>query len=118
MPWTIAQPRGENRPLFFPRSGPAPSHWGSLPPGATMTRPRPLHLPSLLALLALAVAACATERKPIRGFDKPPPGTIVLNADPGGTIMVWPVFALPDATQVFRPRLNGQDVSIVTSQEG
>jgi hypothetical protein len=84
-----------------------------------MTRPSRLHPSSLLALVvlavaALAIAACATERKPIRGFDKPPPG-IVLDNDPGGTVMVWPIFGLPAETQIFRPRLNGQDVVVVTS---
>ena len=49
-----------------------------------MTRARPFLLLPLLAITSLAVAACATERKPIRGFDKPPPGSIVLDSDPGG----------------------------------
>jgi hypothetical protein len=85
-----------------------------------MTRARPFLLLPLLAItvLALAVAACATERKPIRGFDKPPPGTIALDGDPGGTVMVWPIFDLPAEMQTFRPRLNGQDAVIVTSQQG
>src|SRR5262249_54954016 len=64
------------------------------------------------------IAGCATERKPLRGFDKPPPGSIVLDADPGGTVMIWPVFAVPGEIEVFRPRLDGQDAAGVTSQEG
>jgi hypothetical protein len=83
-----------------------------------MTRPRPLLLLSLLAFVALAIAACATERKPIRGFDKPPPGSIDLDADPGGTVVIWPIFALPDGTQTFRPRFNGHDAVGVTSPDG
>jgi hypothetical protein len=83
-----------------------------------MTRPRPFLLLSLLAFVALAIAACATERKPIRGFDKPPPGTIVLDADPGGTVVIWPMFAGTDGSQTFRARLNSQDAVVVTSQDG
>jgi hypothetical protein len=83
-----------------------------------MTRPRPFLLLSLLAFVALAIAACATERKPIRGFDKPPPGTIVLDADPGGVVVMWPIFDLPNETQTFRARLNGQDAATVTSPNG
>src|SRR4051812_26168591 len=86
--------------------------------GATMTRPRPFLLLSLLAFVALAIAACATERKPIRGFDKPPPGTIVLDADPGGTVVMWPIFDGTDGSQVFRARLNSQDAVIMSSQDG
>src|SRR5947207_12366940 len=124
MPWTIARARGENRPSFFPRSGPAPSHKGSSSPGAAMTRHRPiLLLLSLLPVVSLAAAAsavsgCATERKPLTGFVLPPPGTLVLDSNPGGTVLVWPIFDLPSATQIFRPRLNGQDAVVVTSQEG
>ena len=83
-----------------------------------MTRPRPFLLLSLLAFVALAIAACATERKPIRGFDKPPPGTIVLDADPGGTVVMWPIFAVTDGSQVFRARLNSQDAVVMSSQDG
>jgi hypothetical protein len=83
-----------------------------------MTRPRSFLLLPLLAFVALAIAACATEKKPIRGFDKPPSGSIVLDADPGGTVVIWPIFALPDETQTFRPRLKGQDVVDVTSTAG
>ena len=68
-----------------------------------MTRPRPFLLLSLLAFVALAIAACATERKPITGFDKPPPGTIVLDTDPGGTVMMWPIFAVTDGADIPRP---------------
>jgi hypothetical protein len=87
-----------------------------------MSRVHPfLLLPSLafVALfVALAVAACQTERKPLRGFDKPPAGSIVLDGDPGGTVMIWPLFALPAEAQIFRPRFNGQDAVIVNSREG
>jgi hypothetical protein len=83
----------------------------SLSSGATMTRAHPFLLLPLLALAALAVAACATERKPLRGFDKQPPGSILLDGDPGGMVMVWPVFDLPTEPQTFRLRLNGQDAA-------
>lgn len=73
----------------------------------------------LTATVPLTVAACHTVRKPIRGFDEPPAGSIVLDADPGGTLMMWTMFDLPQMPQqVFRPRLNGQDVVYVTSNEG
>lgn len=75
----------------------------------------------LTAVVPLAVAACATERKPIRGFDKPPPGSIVLEtpAPDGGAFMLWPMLDLPlEPLQPFRPRLNGKDAVIVTSQDG
>src|SRR4029453_14203106 len=89
--------------------------------GATMTRARPyllLPLPAI-TVLALAVAACATERKPIRGFDKPPAGSIVLDSDAGGMVSIWALFALPPTEpQTFRPRLNGQDAAFETSDEG
>jgi hypothetical protein len=84
-----------------------------------MTRPRPFQLLSLLAFVPFAIAACATERKPIRGFDTPPAGSIVLDGDPGGTIQVWPIFDLPVATaQTFRFRLNGHDAVIPYQPEG
>jgi hypothetical protein len=72
----------------------------------------------LTATLPLTVAACHTVRKPIRGFDEPPAGSIVLDADPGGTLMFWTMFDLPQTQQVFHPRLNGQDVVYVTSNDG
>ena len=85
-----------------------------------MTRARPYLLLPLLAttVLALAVAACATERKPIRGFDKPPPGSFVLDGDPGGMLVIWPLFDLPPEPQTFRPRFNGQDLAFETADEG
>ena len=83
-----------------------------------MTRACPFLLLPLLAFASLAVAACATERKPIRGFDKPPPGSIVLDSDPGGMVAIWPIFDLPPEPQTFRPRLNGQDTAFETSDEG
>ena len=44
-----------------------------------MTRAR-ASLPLLLtAIVSLAVAACETQRKPLLGFDEPPPGLIVLD---------------------------------------
>jgi hypothetical protein len=64
--------------------------------------------------VALAIAACATEIKPIRGFDKPPAG-LVLDANPGGTVRIFPLFDLSTDPQTFRPRLNGQDTVSVTS---
>jgi hypothetical protein len=71
----------------------------------------------LAALVPLAVAACQTMRKPLRGFDKPPAGSIVLDDLAGGMVVMWPMFDLPQ-TELFRPRLNGQDVVYLTSQEG
>jgi hypothetical protein len=83
-----------------------------------MTRARLSLLLPLLALMTPAIAACRTERKPLTGFDKPPPG-IVLDSDPGGFVMLWPIFDLPqEPQQTFRPRLNGQDAVVVTSNEG
>lgn len=82
-----------------------------------MTRTRPSLLLPLLAVVALAVAACATERKPLTGYDTPPPG-IVLDSVLGNPLMIWPIFDLPQESQAFRPRLNGQDAVIVTSDEG
>ena len=79
---------------------------------------RPSLLLPLLPIVALAMAACQTERKPLTGFDTPPPG-ILLDSATGGTVLIWPIFDLPtDTQQIFRPRLNGQDTVIVTSQEG
>jgi hypothetical protein len=76
-----------------------------------MTRARPF----LLLPLLLAVAACQTQRKPLTGFDTPPPG-IILNGE--NRVLLWPIFDLPQETQIFRPRLNGQDAIVVTSDEG
>jgi len=85
-----------------------------------MTRTRALPL-LLSATVFLAAAACETQKKPIRGFDKQPPGSIVLdNQAPGatGSVMVWPMFDLPlEPFQLFRLRLSGQDAVTITSQE-
>src|SRR6185436_13039426 len=70
------------------------------------------------AIVPLAVAACETQRKPLRGFDKQPPGSILLEDDPGGTVMMWPMFDAPQAEQMFRPRLDGQDIAYLFSEEG
>jgi hypothetical protein len=72
----------------------------------------------LSAIVPLAVAACQTVRKPLQGFDKPPPGSIVLDDVAGGTVKMWPMFDLPQTEQIFRPRLNGQDVVYMISEEG
>jgi hypothetical protein len=78
-----------------------------------MTRLRPLLLLPLLAL-----AACQTLRKPLNGYSTPPPG-LLLDDTNGSTLMIWPIFDLPQQTeQIFQPRLNGQDTVVVTSQEG
>jgi hypothetical protein len=78
-----------------------------------MTRARP----SLLLPL-LAIAACQTQRKPLTGFDTPPPG-ILLDSNGGTSLLLMPIFDLPRTPErVFRPRLNGQDAVIVTSEEG
>ena len=76
-----------------------------------MTRAR---LSLLLPLLALA--GCANERKPLTGYDKQPPGILL---DGTSRVMIWPIFDLPPApSEIFRPRLNGQDGVIRTSDEG
>jgi hypothetical protein len=61
-------------------------------------------------VLALAAPACDTVKKPIRGFDEPPPGSIVLDDEDGGMVTVWPLFDLPQTEQVFHPRLDGREV--------
>ena len=73
-----------------------------------------------LLLPLLAMAACQTQRKPLTGFDRPPPGSIVLDSSnqAAGTVDLWPIFDLPQTQQVFLPRLNGQDAVSVTSDEG
>jgi hypothetical protein len=81
----------------------------------------PARAPLLLltAIVPLAVAACDTVKKPIRGYDKQPPGTILLDDAAGGTVMMWPMFDLPQTEDIFRPRLDGQDVVYkLTYQQG
>jgi hypothetical protein len=75
-----------------------------------MTRARPC-----LLLPLLAIAACATERKPLTGYDKQPPGILL---DGASRVVLWPIFDLPPAPQTFRVRLNGQDGVVRTSDEG
>src|SRR3954463_16019936 len=71
-----------------------------------------------LLLPLLAIAACQTQRKPLVGFDTPPAG-ILLDRNAGNILNIWPIFDLPrETSQVFRPRLNGQDAVVVTSDEG
>jgi hypothetical protein len=87
-----------------------------------MTRAR-ASLPLLLtAIVPLVVAACETQRKPLTGFDKQPPGSILLldsQAPGGGAVLLWPMFDLPtEPLQIFRLRLSGQDVVMTTSDEG
>ena len=78
-----------------------------------MTRLRPL-----LLLPLLAIAACQTQRKPLNGYDTPPPGILLSNIT-GGTVAIWPVFEPPPpAEQSFQPRLNDQGLVQVTSDEG
>ncbi|HLK89858.1 MAG TPA: hypothetical protein VKZ18_08190 [Polyangia bacterium] len=73
--------------------------------------------PSLLLPL-LAVAACQTQRKPLTGFATQPPG-ILLDNTRGTTLVIWPLFDLPASPeQTFLPRLNGQNLVEVTSDEG
>jgi hypothetical protein len=74
-----------------------------------MTRARPSLLLPLLAL-----AACATERKPLMGYDKMPPGILL---DGMSRVVLWPMFDLPPEPQMFRPRLNGQD-AVYSTQDG
>lgn len=71
-----------------------------------MTRARPSLLLPLLAL-----AACATERKPLMGYDKMPPGILL---DGMSRVVLWPIFDLPPEPQMFRARLNGQDAVYVS----
>jgi hypothetical protein len=77
-----------------------------------MTRMRPL----LLGISILSLASCATEKKPLTGFANPPPGSIVLDnlADGRGIVNMWPMFDLPVGSQIFRPRLGGQDAVMVS----
>jgi hypothetical protein len=82
-----------------------------------MTRARPSLLLPLLAIVALAIAACQTQRKPIMGYDKPPPG-ILLDGNEVNVVLLWPIFDLPLEPEMFRPRFNGQDAVIQTSNEG
>ena len=76
-----------------------------------MTRLRPL-----LLLPLLAIAACQTQRKPLTGYDSPPPG-ILLNQNQGPSLVIWTIFDLPPQEQIFQPRLNDQGTVIVTSDE-
>ncbi len=78
-----------------------------------MTRLRPL-----LLLPLLAIAACQTQRKPLTGYDTPPPGILLSNTGAGSTLVFWPIFDLPPEQQIFQPRLNSQGTVIVTSDEG
>ena len=78
-----------------------------------MTRLRPL-----LLLPLLAIAACQTQRKPLNGYDTPPPGILLSNSGAGSTVVFWPIFDLPPQQQTFQPRLNGQGTVQVTSDEG
>ena len=74
-----------------------------------------------LLLPLLAIAACKTERKPLIGFDEPPPGSFILGPwNEGNAVRVWPIFELPyrDTFERFRFRLNGQVVVYMTSDEG
>jgi hypothetical protein len=73
----------------------------------------------LTAIAPLALVACDTVKKPLRGYDKQPPGTLLLDDEAGGTVMIWPMFDLPDTEEIFRPRLDGQDIVYKwTSQQG
>jgi hypothetical protein len=79
-----------------------------------MTRAR-----AFLLLPLLAIAACQTQRKPLTGYDMPPPGILLGMNGEGSTVLVWPIFDVPiGSQQIFRPRLNGQDAVVVTSDEG
>ena len=51
----------------------------------------------MLLLPLLAIAACETERKPLTGYDKPPPG--ILLGDDGAALLLWPIFDLPPERQ-------------------
>jgi hypothetical protein len=110
MDWTIAQARRENRPRFFPRSGPPSSQKGEhFAAGATMT------LRPLLLLPLLAIAACETQKKPLNGYDSPPPGILLNNDGIGGALLLWALFDLPPEQQNFEPLLNGQGAVILSS---
>ena len=102
----------EGKPTsIFPRSAPAPSHQRNV-----YHRSHHDPRPSLPVLPLLALAGCATERKPLTGYDKQPPGILL---DGTSRVMIWPIFDLPPApSQIFRVRLNGQDGVIRTSDEG
>jgi len=71
-----------------------------------------------LLLPLLAVAACASETKPLTGFDRQPPGSLLLDSSymaGNGELNVSTLFTL-STPQQFRVLLNGQDA--VTSSAG
>jgi len=64
----------------------------------------------------LALAACGTEKKPITGFDKQPPGTFLLDpSSSDASLETRALFTIFDETQTFRVRLNGQELVRLTS---
>jgi len=67
----------------------------------------------LLLLPLLAIAACETEKKPLTGYDKPPPG--ILLGDTGAALQLWPILDLPPGDKNIEPRLNGQGTVTLTS---
>ncbi len=67
----------------------------------------------LLLLPLLAIAACETQKKPLTGYDSPPPG--ILLGDTGAALLLWPIFDLPPGDQNFEPLLNGEGTVIPTS---
>ena len=67
----------------------------------------------LLLLPLLAIAACETEKKPLTGYDHPPPG--ILLGDTGAALQLWPILDLPPGDLNIEPRLNGQRTVTVTS---
>jgi hypothetical protein len=69
----------------------------------------------LLLLPLLAIAACETQKKPLTGYDSPPPGILLNNDANGGALLLWPIFDLPPDQQVFETRLNGQGTVMLTS---
>lgn len=83
-----------------------------------MTRAR-ASLLVLTAILPLTVAACATQKKPLTGYDKQPPGSITLDDDMGATVAMWLMFDVPESPQqLFRIRLNGKDIVYTTGPDG
>ena len=69
----------------------------------------------LLLLPLLAIAACDTQKKPLTGYDSPPPGILLNNDGEGGALLLWPIFDLPPELHNFEPRLNGQGTVSRTS---
>ena len=71
----------------------------------------------LLLLPLLAIAACETQKKPLTGYDSPPPG--ILLGETGAALQLWPILDLPPGDKNIEPQLNGQGtVTLNSTSEG